>query len=253
MHQRVHKLLAKGKRRVYNVIYGGDTMFFFFDVKPYIAIIGDIRESKKIHDRNDVQMRLKNVLEVINDKYNAEVSAKFMITLGDEFQGLLWNGTKVLDIIEEIQREMYPVQIRFGIGVGEITTNINAEMAIGADGPGYYKAREALEFLKKEEQKNKVPLSDIRIEVEEEKSNVSNLLNTIFSLMEVIKGNWTQRQREIIYEYESTEGSQLECARKLEITQSSVQRSLKKGNYYEYTHAKATVNSVLCEIGEVDV
>ncbi len=234
-------------------MYGGDTMFFFFDVKPYIAIIGDIRESKKIHDRNDVQLKLKNVLETINNKYGEEVSSKFMITLGDEFQGLLWSGAKVLDIIEEIQREMYPIQIRFGIGVGKITTNINAGMAIGADGPGYYKAREAIEFLKREEQKNKAPLSGIRIEVEEEMSNVSNLLNTIFSLMEVIKSNWTQRQREIIYEYENTGGSQLECAKRVEITQSSVQRSLKKGNYYEYTHAKKTVNSVLCEIGEEDV
>lgn len=61
----------------------------------------------------------------------------------------------MLDIIEEIQRQMYPVEIRFGVGVGQKTIEINAEMAIGADGPGYYMAREAIEALKQSEQKNK--------------------------------------------------------------------------------------------------
>lgn len=32
--------------------------------------------------------------------------------------------------------------MRFGIGIGSISTKINSEISIGADGPGYYKARE---------------------------------------------------------------------------------------------------------------
>lgn len=48
---------------------------------------------------------------------------------------------------------LYPVELRFGIGIGEITTEINTEMALGADGPGYYKAREAIEHRWTERQR----------------------------------------------------------------------------------------------------
>ena len=228
-------------------------MFYFFDYKPYIAIIGDIKDSKKIADRKNVQNKLNEVLQRINKKYESEISAKFMITLGDEFQGLLFKGEKVLDIIEEIQMEMYPIRIRFGIGVGEITTDINLEMAIGADGPGYYNARTAIETIKKNEQKNTAQASDIQIEVEDDKYCLSDTLNTIFSLMAVIRDDWSQRQRQIIWEYDKYKCSQAECAERLGITQSSVQRSLVKGNYYAYKNARETVSKVLRGIIEKSV
>lgn len=228
-------------------------MFFFFSYSPYIAIIGDIKKSKKIEDRKFIQIKLKKVLDGINERYACDLSAKFVITLGDEFQGLLCKGENVLNIIEEVKREMYPIQVRFGIGVGEITTDINFEMAIGADGPGYYNARQAIEILKQSEQKNKTKSSDLRIEIEDDKSSVSILLNTIFSLMTVIQNNWSERQREIIWEIDKYGGSQLECAERLCISQSSVQRSLNNGDYYAYKNAKDTVNNVLKEIGELRV
>lgn len=228
-------------------------MYFLLHYKPYVAIIGDIRQSRKIEDRKYVQIRLRKVLDRINHKYEKTISSKFTITLGDEFQGLLCRGGEVICIIEEIQNEMYPVQIRFGIGIGEITTDINVEMAIGADGPGYYMAREAINIIKSTEQRNAMQSSDIRIEVQEDSNSVSLLLNTIFSLMEVIKSNWSQRQREIIYEFEKNKGSQIECARQLNITQSSVQRGLVNGNFYAYKSARETVITVLEEIGKIHV
>ncbi|MBQ7944486.1 MAG: hypothetical protein IJ326_10545, partial [Lachnospiraceae bacterium] len=179
--------------------------------------------------------------------------AKFMITLGDEFQGLLGQGEHVVDIIEEIQMEMYPVQIRFGIGIGEITTDINAEMAIGADGPGYYMAREAIETVKRNEQKSKIQAADIAIATSSCIQYQCELMNTVFSLMSVIKEHWTQRQREIIWEFDKHNGSQAECADRLLIKQSSVQRSLVSGNYYAYREAKDTLKKVLREIGKKDV
>lgn len=228
-------------------------MFFFFNFNPYIAIIGDIKNSKQLNKRKKVQDELNLVLNEINKQYESMISAKFMITLGDEFQGLLHEGAKVLDIIEEIQREMYPIQIRFGIGVGQITTEINAEMAIGADGPGYYKARKAIETLKSCEQKSKTQPSDIRIEIEDDEHSIADLVNTIFSLMAVIQSSWTERQREIIWKYEECGESQTECAVRLGVSQSTVQRSLMTSDYYAYKNAKETVNTVLKEIGEVRV
>lgn len=89
------------------------------------------------------------MLTQINQKYKEQIASKFLITLGDEFQGLLLNGSQALTIVEELKRKMYPIEIRFGIGVGEITTKIDREKALGADGPSYYYARNAIEQLKK--------------------------------------------------------------------------------------------------------
>ena len=42
-----------------------------------------------------------------------------------------------MEIITEIESVVYPVNIRFGVGIGKITTEINRELSIGADGSGY--------------------------------------------------------------------------------------------------------------------
>ena len=226
--------------------------FFFFDIQ-YIAIIGDIRNSKELIDRKSVQKMLKSTLDKINEKYQNDIASKFMITLGDEFQGLLSNGDNIMNIIEEIEREMYPVKIRFGVGVGEITTDINLEMAIGADGPGYYRARSAIEYLKKNEQKKEAHVSDVRLEVDEDNKSVAIMINTILSLIDAVKQKWTDRQREIIWNMIKYQDGQKKVAERLGITQSSVQRGLVSGNYYAYKHALDTVVSALKEIRRKDV
>ena len=58
-------------------------MSFFFDNKPYIAIIGDMKMSRKMEERKEVQVRLSDVLLRINETYKQDIVSKFTITLGD--------------------------------------------------------------------------------------------------------------------------------------------------------------------------
>lgn len=220
-------------------------MFFFFLYDPYIAIIGDIKESKKIDNRREVQKRLESVLEEINEKYINDISSRFMITLGDEFQGLLCNGANTMNIISEIERKMYPIKIRFGVGVGEITTEVNKEMSIGADGPGYYKARKAIEYLKDNEKRKQINAADVRLEVDSENQESTIMINTILSLMTVVKETWSDRQRQIIWDMLEHQDSQLKVAERLEIKQPAVQKSLSKGKYYAYKDALDTIGKAL--------
>lgn len=228
-------------------------MFFSFENDIYIAVIGDIKESKKITNRSEVQKKLKQILEKINDKYTDDISSKFMITLGDEFQGLLCNGKNIMNIIFEIERKMYPVKIRFGIGVGTITTDVNKEMSIGADGPGYYKARKAIEILKDNEKKKQTNAADIRFEVESDNQEITIMINTILSLMTVIKDSWSDRQREIIWDMLKHQDSQVNVAKRFKIKQPAVQKSLSKGKYYAYKDALDTIERALSEIRREDV
>ena len=133
----------------------------------YYAIIGDIKRSKKIENRCEIQEKLKKILDNVNSIYNNDISAKFLITLGDEFQGLLEITAPILEIIKYIQREIYPIKLRFGVGIGNVSTLINHEAAIGEDGPAFYAAREMIEFLREQEKKLKEQAADIQISVYE--------------------------------------------------------------------------------------
>jgi len=174
-----------------------------------------------------------------------------MITLGDEFQGLLHSGKVVMDIIEIIAREIFPTRLRFGIGVGEILTSIEYEMPLGADGPAYYNARAVINRFKSVEKKKMTAKADIGIKTDNE--NNDSLINAIFTQSYFIKSKWTNRQREIINCYLALNEVQSDVALKLGINQSSVQRSLQHSGFYGYSQAVKSITVFLSEIGEENV
>lgn len=171
-----------------------------------------------------------------------------MITLGDEFQGLMKCGNNVMKIILEIELEMHPIQMRFGIGLGSIETEVIREIPLGADGPAYHNARKMLEELKKLEKRNMANYSNMMIATEGDNSNIDMLLNSILSLCATIQSKWTNRQREIIYSYIENEKNQYETANKLKIGQPSVNKALTGSGYYSYQKAIETVSTTLSSI-----
>lgn len=216
----------------------------------YVAMVADIKESRKLENRSQIQEKLGAVLNYVNDAYQADISAKFIITLGDEFQGLL-NGTEhLLDIIQYIQREMYPVRLRFGIGIGEISTDIFYEAAIGADGPAYYEARHMIEELREQEKKLKKQAADIQLSIYDTESFEIAEINTVLALMKVIEDGWSDRQRYTIWYMIKNGGSQEECAKSMNTTQSTIARRLADGNYLTYVRAGKTVREALSRLGE---
>ena len=126
---------------------------FSFAYSPYIVIIGDMVGSKLLQERKNVQDRLIDILNSINNLYERDISSKFMVTLGDEFQGVMHRFSHVMDVLDRVEREMLPVHVRFGIGIGEVTTDIKYDSPFGSDGPAYYNARKIVDKLKENEKK----------------------------------------------------------------------------------------------------
>lgn len=119
-------------------------------MSKYIALIGDIRDSRKLENRAQVQETLGAICRELNATDGAAMTASpFTLTLGDEFQALfrwperLWRGVFTFEAM------MHPVRLRYGLGIGEITTAINTQSAIGMDGPAFYLARDAVEDIRK--------------------------------------------------------------------------------------------------------
>ncbi len=222
--------------------------FFFFNYNPYIAIIGDIKNSKSIEKRKEIQNKLNKILNEVNNIYYGAISSNFTITLGDEFQGLLHSGEHVMDIIQYIKKELYPVKIRFGIGIGAITTNINSMISIGADGPGYYKARESIEQLKILEKKKTSTYGDIQIKIDGDNNLQELSLNSILKLMYCIEKEWTKKQREVVDYVLFQKKNQTETAHYFNVTQSNIQQILSKTHFYAYKDAFDSVNKILSEV-----
>lgn len=217
----------------------------------YVAVIGDMKNSKVIENRIQIQEKLNAVLNHINKIYRTDISAKFVITLGDEFQGLLKSSEHLFDMVKCIQRAIYPVGLRFGIGIGEISTNILSEAAIGADGPAYYAARETITKLREQEKKLKKQAADIQISVYGTELFEISEINMMLSLIKIIEDSWTEKQRFTIWDMIENGGSQEECAKRMDTTQSTIARRLADGNYLTYERAWKTVSEALRRLGNI--
>lgn len=117
----------------------------------FVAVKCDLVHSRRLKDRSNVQESLLSAVRCTNERFASAIAAEFVVTHGDECQGLLHEGaiSQVFEIIEFIIDRMHPVQVRFGIGLGTLSTSLQ-EKAIGTDGPAWYNAKEALEGAKRE-------------------------------------------------------------------------------------------------------
>jgi len=146
------------------------------------VIIGDVCGSRKMAQdaRYEGQLYLKSAIIQINEKKAGVIEAPFMLTRGDEFQGVLPDLKNAFEVMLEFERLLFPLQIRYGIGLGTIQ-KMGSKIPVEMDGPAFHRASEALSFLKKKKQitccKTDNETSDL-------------LINTILNLMNAIKGKW---------------------------------------------------------------
>ncbi|WP_461812786.1 SatD family protein [Faecalimonas sp.] len=225
-------------------------MFFFFFSKPYISIVGEIFPSKEMEERKKQQKKLYSILEKINQEHEEDISAKFMPTIENEFQGLASKGCNLMRVLLEIKNELYPYKVRFGIGIGEVEPDFQSENAITISGLGYEKARESLKILQNRDAKKQKTFTDIHLEVVGEQNERVHLMNTIFSLLTTIESSWSNRQREIIYHMLKYQDTQSTVAKRFGVTQSTIQKTLTAGKYYAYEEAVSTLERIFSEIGD---
>lgn len=116
----------------------------------YITLICDIKSSRNIKDREKIQLLLISTLKKCNEQFKKYIVSDFIITLGDEWQGLLEENTPVNDIINFFHNEL-PKTLDFyvAIGIGEITIH-DFELTVNQlDGPSFHLARKAMKYAKK--------------------------------------------------------------------------------------------------------
>lgn len=220
--------------------------------QPYVAIIGDMVGSKQIaaEERYVIQDTYKKVLRQINEEFSSNIVSQFSITLGDEFQGLLYSPEVAVQIVSAIELYLYPAQLRFGIGIGTVSTAIDFLHSTENDGTAYHRARRMIRELEASQSQYTERKANVMLSSGESLSATDKLVNAIFSVCTALKSTWTVRQWEVIRCYFSCGENQYRTAEALGIGQSSVNRALKNAQFYTYYSAMNTVSQFLAGKGE---
>lgn len=205
----------------------------------YLALIADVIDSKMVQERFDLQKQLEKTLQTMNELFGEFIASNFTLTLGDEFQGLLKVDAPVFQIIDTLRSLLTPTQLRFGIGLGEIVTDIDPLQSIGADGPAYWNARAAINLV---HQKNDYGNTQIYFSCGKEKQDF--FVNALIASGEAIRSGWRGSQEEILLDLlkrcvYSENFSQQDLAQSLEINPSALSKRLKSSSIRVYLRGRA--------------
>lgn len=205
----------------------------------YLALIADVIDSKMVQERLDLQKQVEKTLQKMNELFGDYLASRFTLTLGDEFQALLEVNAPVFQIIDTLRSELNPTQLRFGIGLGEIVTAIDPLQSVGADGPAYWNARAAINFV---HQKN--DYGNTQIYFLSGKENQDFFVNALIASGEAIRSGWRDSQEEILLNLlkrsvYSESFSQQDLAQSLSINPSALSKRLKSSSIRVYLRGRA--------------
>jgi len=114
----------------------------------HICVIGDVVQSRGVQERSRLQAQLQSSLGRINRVRRKSLLSPCTITLGDEFQAVYRDANSLFSDFAMLMRDVYPVRVRFSVGIGELSTRVNRQRAIGMDGPAFHAARAGLSEIK---------------------------------------------------------------------------------------------------------
>ncbi|RMF61364.1 MAG: hypothetical protein D6743_13660 [Calditrichaeota bacterium] len=159
------------------------------------------------------------------------MAALFLITAGDETQGLLSRPHAFYQILRRIQIELVPYEIVFGVGYGTLTTEIGTH-AVGADGPAFHRARDALEQAKAERKAyGKSLLREVRLHSGDALRDT--VLNAMFLALSVLKSGWSEKQRRILNRLELG-ATPKAIAAQLQVPLSNISRTVDSAHFREF-------------------
>lgn len=208
----------------------------------YIALIGDLVASRdlKPEARGRLQAQLGQHFAAVKAEAPAGFAAWPLVTIGDEFQALVHaNGAgnrALLRLIPELLDLASPTAVRFGLGLGALSTELREE-AMGMNGPCFHRARTALERAR---------ALDLPCQLDAEQGDAI-LWSTLASYVLRQRQGWTPAQAEAIALFEGGR-SWKQVAEELRITPSAVSLRQKAAGWSIYERASKALAQGLLEL-----
>jgi hypothetical protein len=202
----------------------------------FVALIGDIRGSRELEDRQEAQREFKRVVGSLNEHIaDRSIASRFTVTTGDEFQVLLTDATDAVEAAVTASDRFHPARLRFGIGRGGLDTEVNPNQAIGMDGPCFHRAREAIDSARKD---------GAWLRVAGWSKDFERRINSMFDLVQCVREGWTDRQAQFALALKE-EGAQKHVAERYGVSKSTVSESLSAGHVQEVRNAEHSLGELL--------
>lgn len=212
----------------------------------YFAVIGNIVQPKDSTDHAGIEEKLKNVLGEINEKYAPDIALDFVSTTGHEVKGLLSSSLRILEIIDRIRIQMGSVDIRFGIGIGEIDGKIDNRRSDGVDGPAFWNAREAILEIDHADDYGKTKI----LIMSDENKHMTRIMNDNLRLCDYIESRWRGTQKEVVefsilhFGYD-LKVKQTELARSLNLSTQALNQRIQSSGYYNFMRARKEISEII--------
>lgn len=190
--------------------------------KEYIVLSGDLKASKDIDTRSEIQEKLKDAVKLINGNLEAHIVTDFSVTAGDNFQGMLATPSIIFELYYLLYEKLgYPFYL--AAGIGKVSTELSDNVG-EIDGPAFYKVSEAL---------NKVKKGKLWFKYESGQK-FDSLISASWNLVADKLWDCSPRQRRILLYYRRNGENRdaiLHIADELNISERAVYKSLKNIKY----------------------
>lgn len=201
------------------------------------VIIGDLNRSRELENRAVIQRRLKAAITGFNTRSTVRSLPPVRLTAGDEIQGIDEDPCYALDLIVALADAVVPAQFSWGLGFGELSTDIAEDVAL-MDGPCFHRAREALERSRRK---------GTWFEAEGIEPFTGTVLAAIMNLMGAIREDWTEKQA--AYARQARDHSQIEVARATGKSPSTISRALRATKFGRIVEAEQAARLMLERLG----
>ncbi len=191
-------------------------------METFVAILCDVRGSRRRPNRADLRDHLQDALSRINENAQHGLVAPFELQRGiDEFGAVLRPNANVGQILLVAWEALFPVDVRFSVVRDDldITPDGGPDRVPLYDGPALHRADDLLRSI---ERQGLLVGLDLGLP-----QPAGQLLSTNANLLYLHLLGFTQRQMEVFQAYRE-KGSQQEVAEAFGITQPTVSELMSK-------------------------
>ncbi|MCA8950826.1 MAG: hypothetical protein KDE27_15085 [Planctomycetes bacterium] len=191
--------------------------------ESFLAVTADVVGSRQSDDRPALQARLLEATAAVSAARRRDLAADVQLTAGDELQALLPKPPAAVALLQSLSDALHPVQLRFGLGWGPLTTPLPARRQARRlpllDGPCFHRARAALAAAADRGAWATALGFD----------PIGAPLDALLELVGHLRQGWTEKQG--LYAAAARERQQKEVAAAFEVSPSVVSESLKAANF----------------------
>lgn len=205
------------------------------------VVLGDVVQSRDIDDRNEFQDRLRTACDHVNQQFDRDIYARFQMLKGvDEVGGVLASASNIYAIVKYLFDDLDPHRLRIAVVYDEVDVGIETRVVSEMDGPAFHQADGLLDSIEQ---------TGLLFDMQTGRKHLDLAVADEINLLLAMRQQWTDRQREVVNQYEQYE-NQYEVADELGISQQAVSKTLSKASWPLIEHVEKRLEQILQEYGE---